>query len=80
MLTLLILGGEIVNNDNIDVYLQPLVEDLEALWEGILTYDVNMPNGFQRFLLKAICLRMLTQFFNMYIITGCYQLVTNEAI
>ena len=25
----------------IDVYLQPLIDDLKKLWSGVLTYDVS---------------------------------------
>jgi hypothetical protein len=46
MLTLFILGKKYIKNENIDVYLQPLVEDLEELWEGVPTIDVTRPHGF----------------------------------
>ncbi len=49
ILTLLIIRKKSVNNDNIDVYLQPLVEGLKALWVRILTYDVTRNKGFLRF-------------------------------
>lgn len=39
MLTLLILGPKQLDND-IDVYLAPLIDDLKTLWEvGIEAYD-----------------------------------------
>ena len=30
----------------IDVYLQPLIDDLKKLWNGVLTYDVSRKKNF----------------------------------
>ena len=30
----------------IDVYMQPLIEELKILWVGVLTYDVSKKNNF----------------------------------
>ncbi|GAU34021.1 hypothetical protein TSUD_393670 [Trifolium subterraneum] len=30
----------------IDIYLQPLVDDLKRLWEGVVTYDINRKQNF----------------------------------
>ncbi|XP_058726059.1 uncharacterized protein LOC131597373 [Vicia villosa] len=47
MLSLLILGPKSPGND-IDVYLQPLIEELKESWEsGIETYDSSMNQTFQ---------------------------------
>jgi hypothetical protein len=35
MLVLLILGKEFVKKKNIDVYLAPLLEELQELWKGL---------------------------------------------
>ena len=33
---------------NVDVYLQPLIDDLKTLWnEGVQTYDVSQEENFQ---------------------------------
>jgi hypothetical protein len=56
MLSLLIPRKESIKNENIDVYLQPLVEELELLWVGVPTINVSRLMGSQRFLLKTICL------------------------
>jgi hypothetical protein len=45
-----------MKNENIDVYLEPLVEELETLWKGVTTIDVIKVDGSQTFLLKAICM------------------------
>jgi len=47
MLSLLIPGPQSPGND-IDVYLQPLIQDLRDLWEfGVETYDVSKNEKFQ---------------------------------
>lgn len=40
MLSLLI-RGPLDPGNNLDVYLQPLIEDLKELWTGCETYDVS---------------------------------------
>ena len=39
MLTLIIPGKESVKEDNIHVYLAPLIEELQRLWKGVMTTD-----------------------------------------
>ena len=47
MLSLLILGPTSFEND-IDVYLQPLVEELKELWDvGVKTFDMSSKKSFQ---------------------------------
>ncbi len=43
MLILLIPRNEFIKNENIDMYLQPLVKELEELWKGVKAYDVMKP-------------------------------------
>jgi hypothetical protein len=45
---------EFVTSSNFDVYLQPLVEELQKLWIGVPTYDVWKPLGYMSFILKGI--------------------------
>ncbi len=45
-----------MKNDNIYVYLEPLVEELKTLWKGVWTIVVTRADGFQTFLLKTICM------------------------
>ena len=54
MLVLLIPGKESVTSENIDVYLAPLIEELQELWGGVDAVDVSDPNGHRNFILKAI--------------------------
>ena len=41
MLALIVPGRRQVKN--MDVYLQPLIDELKELWEGIQVYDVSRP-------------------------------------
>jgi hypothetical protein len=45
MLLLFILDKKLLWNANIDVYLTPLIEELQELWEGIHAHDVLRPLG-----------------------------------
>ena len=46
MLALIVLGRRQVKN--MDVYLQPLVDELKELWDGINVYDVTRPIAAKR--------------------------------
>ena len=47
MMSLLIPGPTAPGND-IDVYLQPLIEELKELWEkGVVTYDASTKETFR---------------------------------
>jgi len=43
ILALIIPRKEYVKNENINVYLQPLLEELEMLWVGVMIVDVIRP-------------------------------------
>ncbi|XP_016199897.1 uncharacterized protein LOC107640908 [Arachis ipaensis] len=45
ILSMIIPGPKMPGND-IDVYLEPLVDELKQLWDGIETYDANKGNTF----------------------------------
>ena len=40
MLSMIISGPKMPGN-NIDVYLEPLVDELKQVWKGVETYDAN---------------------------------------
>ena len=44
MLTLIITGKKSINDKNIDVYLAPLIEELQTLWEGVDCLDGSRKN------------------------------------
>jgi hypothetical protein len=54
MLILLILGKESIKSNNVDVYLAPLVEELQELWKGVDTWDICRASGKRRFTLRTI--------------------------
>jgi hypothetical protein len=41
MLALLILGKQSMKNSNIDIYMVPLLEELQELWIGVDVVDVT---------------------------------------
>ena len=54
MLALIVPGRRQVNN--MDLYLQPLVDELKELWDGINVYNVSRPIIVERiFTLYGIC-------------------------
>ena len=65
MLALLIPGKQSVTSQYFDVYLAPLVEELQQLWNGVLAYDVLKEIGFRTFRLRAILLWQSTIFRGM---------------
>ncbi|XP_050937141.1 uncharacterized protein LOC127148161 [Cucumis melo] len=67
MLTLLIPGPRQPGND-IDVYLQPLVEDLQQLWKGIQVYDIV---GNTHFNLRSILMWTINDFPAYGNLAGC---------
>ncbi|XP_042415312.1 uncharacterized protein LOC122004501 [Zingiber officinale] len=68
MLTLLILGPKQPGND-IDVYLEPLVEDLKELWDiGVETYDAFSKSMFN---MKAILMWTINDFPAYGNLAGC---------
>lgn len=68
MLTMLISGPKQPGND-IDVYLAPLIEDLQKLWdEGVEVYDAYKEDNFN---LKAILLWTISDFPAYANLSGC---------
>jgi len=55
-LVLLIPGPQAPATAVIDIFLEPLVEDLLLLWEGVPAVDMSKPIGRRRFTLRAILL------------------------
>jgi hypothetical protein len=54
MLALLILRKQSVTIENFDIYMEPLVEELLKLWEGVRAYDVLKDIGCREFTLRAV--------------------------
>lgn len=62
LLALLIPGKQSVTCDVFDVYLEPLVEELLQLWEGVEAYDVTKEVGDRAFRLRAMLLWTIHDF------------------
>jgi hypothetical protein len=55
MLSLIIPSEESVTGDNMDTYLQPLLEELQLLWhKGVWVHDAANYNGTSHFKFKVI--------------------------
>jgi hypothetical protein len=62
-LTLLISGKESPTTDNIDMYLQSLVEELGELWQGIPAYDASLDgNNHSHFNLRGVLMWTVSDF------------------
>jgi hypothetical protein len=62
MLALLIPGRQSVTSECFDVYLEPLVEELLQLWEGIPAYDISKEVGGRDFNLRGMLLWTIHDF------------------
>jgi hypothetical protein len=72
MLSLIIPGEESVTGDNMDTYLQPLLEEFQLLWhEGVWVRDAANYNGTSHFKLKAILMWCIHDFPAFGITVGC---------
>ena len=69
MLALIVLGRRQVKN--MDVYLQPLVDELKELWNGINVYNVSRPIAAKRcFTLYGICAYMTHDYPGLGVFSG----------
>ena len=69
MLALIIPGRTKVKN--MDAYLQPLVDELKELWDGINVYDVSRPIVVERsFMLYGICSYMTHDYPSLGVFCG----------
>ena len=72
MLSLIIPGKKSVTGDNFDTYLQPLLEELQILWNtGVRTDDAAIYQGSPSFNMKAILLWTMHDFPAYGIVEGC---------
>ena len=69
MLALIVPSRRQVNN--MDVYLQPLVDELKDLWDGINVYDVLRPITTERiFTLYGICAYTAHDYLGLGVFSG----------
>ncbi len=72
LVALIILGKESVYMNNIDIYLQPLMDELMKLWNlGILTLDYGKLEGSRGFVLHALILWTINDFLKYGLLFGC---------
>jgi hypothetical protein len=68
MLALIILGKDSVTSRNVDVYLQPFIEKLQVLWNGVQTFDLFSKENFN---LRAMCIWSVHDFLAYKLFIGC---------
>lgn len=68
MLTLNILRKEFVISGNVDVYLRPLIEELQLLWSGVQTFDVSSKESFN---LRVMCIWSVHDFLVYELFASC---------
>jgi hypothetical protein len=54
-----------------DVYLAPLIEELQVLWRGVVVYDVAKVETQKHFTLKAISMWMIHDFPSYGLLARC---------
>jgi hypothetical protein len=69
ILTLIIPSKEFMKMHNIDVYMAPLIEELQVLWKGVATYDVARVEGQGYFTLRTILMwtSMISQHMGLWL-------------
>ncbi len=72
MLSLIIPSEELVMGENMDTFLEPLLEELQLLWHnGVEVRDVANYNGSFHFMLKAILMWCIQDFLAYGIMASC---------
>lgn len=69
-MSILISGKESPTNNNIDVYLAPLIEELLQLWNGVPTFDASKNSGQGTFLMRGMLLWKISDFVAYGLILG----------
>jgi hypothetical protein len=68
MLALNIPRKEYVTSGNVDVYLRPLIEELQLLWSGVQTFDVHSKESLN---LRATCNWTMHDFLAYILFASC---------
>ena len=71
MLSLLIPGKESVTSGNVDVYLEPLVDELLVLWDGVPAVDMSDSPRANNFRLRGMLLWTIHDYPAYGLISGC---------
>jgi len=67
-LALIILGKESCTSNNVDVYLELLIEELQLLWKGVEAFDVYLG---AKFTLKTMCIWSIHDFPTYNLFASC---------
>jgi hypothetical protein len=71
ILSLIIPSPESVKVANFDVYLEPMIKELEELWKGVAGLDILQPLGCRTFVLKAMLMWTIHDFPGYGLVSGC---------
>ena len=71
MLSLLILGKESMKSVNVDVYLEPLMDELLVLWDGVPIVDMSDNPHAKKFILQGMLLWTIHDYPTYGLISGC---------
>ncbi len=72
LLTLLILGKEQVKSENIDVYLQPFIDELQESWQpDVPAWDLSKQPNDQLFNLRAMVIWTIHDYPGYGLLSGC---------
>jgi hypothetical protein len=69
-LYILILGKSSPTNDNIDVFIRPLLEELQTLWRGVIAQDFLECPGERHFMLRGILMWVISDYPAYGLISG----------
>ncbi len=68
MLAFIILGKESMKFENVDLYLQPFIEELQVLWTSVKTFDIISTKKLN---LQAMCMWSVHDFPTYELFVGC---------
>jgi hypothetical protein len=71
MLSIIVLGKESIKYANMDTYMAALIEKLQELWRGVITFDVSTEVGKQTFKLRGIFMWTIHDFPTYGLVARC---------
>jgi hypothetical protein len=69
-LSILIFGKDASTNESIDVFIRPLVEELQQLWKGVPVQDFSKSLGERRFILRGLLMWTISDYPGYGLISG----------
>jgi len=71
-LSILVFGKLSQTNENTDVFIRPIIEELQKLWTGVLAQDFSKPPGERYFILRGLLLWTISDYPAYGLISGLY--------